>query len=132
MYIYIYIYLYDSFIFLNKGLIQKVRPSWRRQGGGGGGGVNKKWTKANSGRGGWGRGWSLTARSLCKKIAWYLKQQIEFFLISCLAVAKSFSVLSLVHHIKVFFLLKRRRYFFSFNVFYEHVNVFIVIKHISL
>ena len=57
------------------------------------------------GEGGWG---SLKAKenkkgegvkpicmfALWKKIAWFFKQQTKFFLISCLAVAKSFSVLS--------------------------------------
>ena len=55
-----------------------------------------------------------------KKIAWYFKQQTEYILASSLAVAKSFAVLSLVQHIKVFFfvfLLKKRRYFFSFSAF---------------
>ena len=37
-----------------------------------------------------------------KKIAWFSKQQTEFFR-TCLAVAKSFSVLRLVQHVKVFF-----------------------------
>ena len=42
-----------------------------------------------------------------KKTAWFFKQQTEFFLISCLAVAKSFSVLSLGG-----FLLKRHNVYF--------------------
>ena len=47
-------------------------------------------------------------------------------LISCLAVA----VLSLVQHIKVFYLWKRcRNFFFSFNIFYKLVNIFIVLVY---
>ena len=38
-----------------------------------------------------------------KKIARFFKYQTEFFLISSLAVAKGFAVLSLVQHKKVFF-----------------------------
>ena len=41
-----------------------------------------------------------------KKNARFFKQQIEFFLISCLAAANNFSVLSLAQHIKVFFIKK--------------------------
>ena len=44
----------------------------------------------------------LYVRSV-KKIAWFFKQQTDFFLISCLAVAESFSALSLVQQ---FLLLK--------------------------
>ena len=60
---------------------------WGREWGGrgeGGGWFLKKRTKTN--RGGWS---SLSARSLCEK--------------NCLLVAKSFAVLSLIQHIKVFF-----------------------------
>ena len=50
-----------------------------------------------------------------------LNKKEEFFLASCLAVAKSFFVLSLVH----VFLLKRCRHFFChLTFFYEHVNIF--------
>ena len=68
---------------------------------GGGGGVLKKWMKINRGRGS-----SLSVCSSVKINAWFFKQQTEFFLISCLAVAKYFCVLSLVQHIKVFFIKK--------------------------
>ena len=51
-----------------------------------------------------------------KKITWFFEQQIELFLISCLAVTKSVSILSLVQHIKVF-LGKGLDIIFSFNVF---------------
>ena len=50
------------------------------------------------------------------KSAWSFEQQIELFLISCLAVAKSVSVWSLVQHIKLF-LEKGVDIIFSFNVF---------------
>ena len=43
-----------------------------------------------------------------------LNKKEEFFLASCLAVAKSFFVLSLVH---VFLLKRCRQFFLSFNVF---------------
>ena len=43
------------------------------------------------------------AFALLKKIACCVKQQAEFFLISCSVVAKGFTALSLVHDIKVFF-----------------------------
>ena len=59
---------------------------WGREWGGGegGGGFLKKRTKTNNG------GWSsLSARSLCEK--------------NFLLVAKSFAVLSLIQHIKLFF-----------------------------
>ena len=57
----------------------------RRGGRGGGGGVLKKRTKTNRGGGS-----SLSVRSLCEKNCLIFKQQAEFFLISCLAVAKCF------------------------------------------
>ena len=46
------------------------------------------------------------------KIALFFKEQVEFFLISCLAVVKRFVVLSLVHDVKTFLLKKRRHFFF--------------------
>ena len=76
-----------------KEIIQKVRLSWR----GGRGGL-KKWTKTN--RGG-GQAY-LYVRPV-KKISCFFKSQTKFFLISCLVVAKSFSVLSLVQPLKVYF-----------------------------
>ena len=60
-------------------------------------GILKKWTK--------------------KKIARFFKQQTESLLTSCLAVAKSLSVLSLVQDINVFFCWKDGDISFSFNVF---------------
>ena len=54
--------------------------------------------------------------ALWKKIAWFFKQQTKFFLISCLAVAKSFAVLSLI----------------SFNVFYELSNILIPVVYITV
>ena len=57
-----------------------------------------------------GGGSSLSVRSLCEKNCPIFKQQAESFLISCLAVAN----------------------FFSFNVFYEHVNICIVIVYITV
>ena len=59
--------------------------------------VLKKRTKTNRGR---GVQVYFYVHSV-KKIVWFFKQRIEFFLISCLAVAKGFSVLSLVQHIEV-------------------------------
>ena len=50
-----------------------------------------------------GGGSSLSVRSLCEKNCLIFQCQTEFFLISCLAVAESFSILSLDQHIKVFF-----------------------------
>ena len=71
-------------------------------------------------------------RWLCEK-GCLIFQSAEFFLISCLAVAKSFAVLSLLQHVKLFFLLERRRhFFFLLNVFYELVNIFIVIVYITV
>ena len=74
-------------------------------------GVLKKRTKTNRGRGS-----SLSVRSLCEKNCLILKQQAEFFLISCLAVAKCFCFGPSPAY-KGVLLLKRRRHFFSFNVF---------------
>ena len=96
---------------LNGG-IHKVRLSWR------GKRSLKKWMKTNRGEG----VKPICMLALWKRVAWFFKQQTEFFLISCFAVAKSFAVLSLVQHIKVFFLkkdllLKRCRHFLSVNVF---------------
>ena len=54
--------------------------------GAGGGLVVKKRTKTNRGK----RGLSLSVRSLCEKNCLIFKQQAEFFLLSCLAVAKCF------------------------------------------
>ena len=45
------------------------------------------------------------------KIAWFFKQQIEFLLMSCLAVAKSFI----------------KKTFFKTFFIYQHVNIFIVV-----
>ena len=55
-------------------------------------------------------------------------EKIVLFLISCLAVAKIFSVLSLVQY-KGVSLLKRRRHFLK--LFYEHIKPFIVIVYVS-
>ena len=55
-------------------------------------------------------------------------EQIVFFLISCLAVAKSFSVLGLVQY-KGVSLLKRRRHFLK--LFHDHIKLFIVMVYIS-
>ena len=55
-------------------------------------------------------------RWLCEK-GCLIFQSAEFFLISCLAVAKSFAVLSLLQHVKLFFLLERRRHFFFIERF---------------
>ena len=71
----------------------------------------EKRTKTNRGRGS-----SLSVRSLCEKNCLILKQQAEFFLISCLAVAKCFCFGPSPAY-KGVLLLKRRRHFFSFNVF---------------
>ena len=66
--------------------------------------VLKKRTKTNRGRG----SSSLSVRPLCEKNCLIFSQQVEFFLISCLAVAKCFVLfcfcffLSLVQHIKLF------------------------------
>ena len=53
-----------------------------------------------------------------------------------LAFTKSFSVFSLFQHIKVFFYEKgkkmKKKFFFSFNVFYEHLNIFIVIAYMTV
>ena len=84
-------------------------------------GVLKKQTNNENDQ--WAVEWILSLCSLCEKHC--LIFQTVIFLISCLAVAKGFSVLSLVQHIGVS-LLKRRRHFFS----YEHINIFIVIVYI--
>ena len=55
-------------------------------------------------------------------------EQIVFFLISCLAVAKGFSVLGLIQY-KGVSLLKRCRHFLK--LFYEHIRLFIVTVYIS-
>ena len=59
--------------------------------------------KTNSGAG-WGGGQVFVYVRPEKKNTWFFKQQTEFLLISCLAVAKSFAVLSQVQHMKVFFI----------------------------
>ena len=59
-----------------------------------------------------------------KKIAWFLKQQREIFLISCLAFAKIFAVLNLIQHVKGRFLLQSRGYFFHLTFLYELENIF--------
>ena len=65
-----------------------------------------------------GEGSSLSLHSLCeKKLPDFSNSKQSFFLIRCLAVAKSFSVFSLVQHVKGGFLLKKAEIFFSFNVF---------------
>ena len=50
-------------------------------------------------------------RGLCEK-GCLIFQSAEFFLISCLAVAKSFAVLSLLQHVKLFFYWKGVEIFF--------------------
>ena len=92
--------------------------------GGGGGWVLKKQAKMMNR----GRGSSLSVQSLCEKNCLIFKQQTEFFLISCVAVA-SFEP-SPVY--KGVLLLKRRGHFFSSNVFYEHVNICIVIVYVTV
>ena len=94
------------------GGIQKVRSSWKGVGGGGGGGGGE----GNKSEQNKGVAKLICTLALWKKITWLFKQQIEFFLISCLAVAKSFAVFSLVQHIKAFFLLNKID-IFSFNAF---------------
>ena len=87
----------------------------------GGGESLKSEQKTNSGAG-WGVVKSLCTFALRKKNTWFfkqqiefllIKQQIEFLLISCLAVAKSFAVLSQVQHMKVFFIKRAQTFFFS-------------------
>ena len=56
----------------------------------------------------------------------------EFFQISCLAVAESFAVISLVQHIKVFFIKKGYTFFFHLTFFYELVSIFIVIVYVTV
>ena len=47
-----------------------------------------------------------------------------------MAVARSFAILSLVQHIKVFFYEKGAdNFFFSFNIFYKLVNIFIALVY---
>ena len=72
----------------------------------------------------------LYVRSV-KKITWFFIQETEFFLISCLAVAKRCSVSSLFQHIKVFFLLKRRRHFF-YLAFFVNMEIFSLSLYILL
>ena len=73
-----------------------------------------------------------------EKIAWFFEQQTEFFLISCLAVAKSFSVLSLVQYIKMFFYQKcvdiflklfslTCKQFYYYRIYiYIYINIYII------
>ena len=76
-----------------------------------------------------GRGFKPIFTLVLWKIAWFFNQQTEFFLISCLVVAKSLSksdgddddvvYKSLAY--KGGFLLKRRRlFFFHLTFFYDH------------
>ena len=92
--------------FLNKGIIQKVCSVYS-EGGGGAEGRGEVWV-------------SYLYDYSVKKISWFFKQQIEFFLIICLAVAKSFKGVFYQKDIDIF--LK--------NFFYEHVNTFIVIVNV--
>ena len=90
------------------GGIQKVCLSWREEG------FLKKQTKTNRKSG----VKPICILSLWKKITWFFIQETDFFLISCLAVAKSFAVLSLVQYIKLFLYFqmkihKRNRTFFE-------------------
>ena len=91
------------FNFFNKGfIVEKEGTPGGGGGGGGGGGVEglkilKKQKKKKQEE----RVSSLSLCSLCEKNSLIFKQQ-EFFLISYLGVAKSFSVLSVVQHIKLF------------------------------
>ena len=71
----------------------------------------QKWT-------GWGGSSLSVPFALLKKITRFFKQQTDFFLISCLAAAKSFSVLSLVQHIKVVFYWKGVDIFFFFHLLF--------------
>ena len=65
--------------------------------------VKSKWKQT------WGGGTiNVTLCSLCEKIAWFFKQQIEFFLISYLAVAK-------------FSLLKEHRHFFKLFIWLVNI-----------
>ena len=89
----------------------------------GGRGVLKKRTKMNSVRKG---GSSLSVHSLCKKNC-LIFQTAVFFLISCLAVAKSFCFEPNPAYKGGFLLKRRRRFFFHLTIFYEHVNIFIAI-----
>ena len=101
--------------------------------GGGEGGVLKKWTKTN--RGGMGGGQAYLYVRSCEKNCLIFKQQAEFFLISCLAVAKCFLFWGFEPNPanKGVSLLKRREhFFFSLNVFYEYVNICIVITYITV
>ena len=53
----------------------------------------------------------------------------ELSLISCLAVAKSFAVLSLAQHVKG---LSRLQKHFHLTFFYKFINIFIVIVYITV
>ena len=84
--------------------------------GGGRGSLKRewKWTWGSWG-GGWGVGGGQAYLYVClvEKIAWFFKQQTEFFLICCLAVAKSFCCFEPSPAHKGVFLLKRHRHFFK-------------------
>ena len=57
----------------------------------------------------------------------------EFFLLSCLAVAKRCAFLSLVHQLKVFLIKKALTFFFfQLTFFYELVSIFIAIVYITV
>ena len=84
-------------LFLMKGLLWR----WRE--------VLKEWMKTNRGRGGVKPFSMLTLW----KIAWFFKQQVEFLLISCLAVAKSF--------------MKKTDIFLNFFYISTCKNIFIVV-----
>ena len=81
---------------------------------GGGTGVLKNRTKTNRGRG----DQAYLYVDSVKTTAWFFTQQIESFLISCLAVAKRFFCLEFNPAYKDVFLLKRRRHLFWFNFFF--------------
>ena len=96
------------FNFFNKGFIveKEGTPGGGGRGGGGGGGGGGGWRgerslKRKKKKNQEERVSSLSLCSLCEKNSLIFKQQ-EFFLISYLGVAKSFSVLSVVQHIKLF------------------------------
>ena len=75
-------------------------------------------------------GGRLSVRLLCEKNCLIFKQQAEFFLISCLVVAKCFLFGAYPAYKGVFLLKRCRQFFFShLTFFYEHVNICIVIVY---
>ena len=113
-------HLYQKTLF-NKGFVVDVAGG----GGGGGGGGGRESLKSDWKKQGEGRGQTyLYARSK-KKITWFFKQQIEFFVISYLVVAESF-----IRRYRHFF--KLYLFIWTFKYFCCCYRIYICVRNIAI